>query len=234
MIGLLVAVVALVGIGAVVGFRAVRARRVRQLHAAVWAGDVQAVRRLAGRDGRRLNLPGPDDGNAALHVAYYAARYELIDELVSLGAATALPNRCGLVPSQMSHLRHAEELFDELAALLDPEAGWRAVEQARKVYEELWALGPVLVTLAVENALAVTPAERRRPLVLTAIKLGDVVQLGVLAKLLWREGTPELAADLLRSGSPFLARTAERWGRSPHRELPAVDDGESRARWGEF
>ena len=209
--------------------RRVRAH-VNALYCVASEGDANKIREELDR-GISIDLQD-DNGNTALHLAYYDGQERAVARLVTFGAGENLRNREGLTAPEMMTLASTEELLKRGVGCLEPMGVWRDANQGRAVYNELKECSPRIYNPAIVRFVLKNPGSRRQLLHL-AIKLGVSGSEAKLVEVLDGFGTKEMAVDYLNAGSGILRVAAERWARRNDYRIHSTG-GRRVVAWGQF
>ncbi|MFF0454422.1 hypothetical protein [Nocardia africana] len=148
-------------------------------------------------------------GDTALHYAYYTGQQNAIDNLRAYGADQNLRNNEGLTPRDMAELKVTEEYLRQGVRCLSSDGFWQARDDGLLIYHRLRESPGRIYNPAVVRQ--VLEPDRRRELLILAIKVGKAGSQEKLAEALDAFGDKTMAEDYLNAGSPALQQAAQRW-----------------------
>lgn len=206
-----------------------RKRLVDAMLSAASSGDTALLRETIDRSGS-VNVQAAQ-GNTALHYAYYTGQREAIENLRAFGADQNLRNNEGLTPADMATLAEAENLLRQGVYYLHPDGTWWNANEGYRIYHRLQKLPSRIFNPAVVRQ--VLRPERRRELLILAIKVGQPGSQEKLAEALTGFGNKSMAEDYLNCGSEYLYKAAERWARDHNHRIFSRFGG-VHVTWGRF
>ena len=170
-------------------------------------------------------------GDTALHYAYYTGEQNAIDNLRAYGADENLRNNEGLTPRDMADLAATEDQLRQGVRCLNSDGVWLVPDDGFHIYRRLRDSPPLIYNPAVVRQ--VLEPDRRRELLILAIKVGKAGSQEKLAEALDAFGDKTMAEDYLNAGSPYLQQAAERWARVHNYKIYRAPGAVSIV-WGQF